>query len=370
MGIPKDFEKGSTDPAANRNGPVISGTLCRAIDRGPATLSTHLKKITRIPSLQLSGRSRRHGAGELRRTLPKGATNFVFRSPGQAMGAMGRRISALTFNHILALLKFSTIEVNMIRALQIPEVVHSICQELDPKGALSMSTACKAFLEPGLDALWALIDSFEPIVLALPKDAWKKETLRFRMSRRTITVVNLNRPLKDADLHRYLTCYAPRIREISITASPGMTMFSLQAWKGLQWAISDGPGTLSPNLKKFAWDNFDLLAEVFDPRPTADIFSYTSLFTGVNTRSVTYTSDRHLALGQPHRRSCEPSQEVLRFQVDVLRLRLWLPWSQLWKDYHPELQGQDGYGKDHGPLPGMPLWRPRPFKGLVQALRL
>ncbi|KAJ3550907.1 hypothetical protein NMY22_g136 [Coprinellus aureogranulatus] len=116
-------------------------------------------------------------------------------------------------------------------------------------------------------------------------------------SNRTITVVDLNRPLKDTDLHRYLTYYAPRIRKIPITASPGVTMFSLQARKGLQWAINDGPGTLSPNLKKFARDNFDLLVEGFDPRPAADTFSYTSLFTWVNTRSVTYASDRHLALG-------------------------------------------------------------------------
>lgn len=58
----------------------------------------------------------------------------------------------------------------MVLCLQIPEVVHIICDELDEDSALSLGIAHKGFLEPALDKRWRHLTSFMPLVACLPDD--------------------------------------------------------------------------------------------------------------------------------------------------------------------------------------------------------
>ncbi|KAJ3550903.1 hypothetical protein NMY22_g133 [Coprinellus aureogranulatus] len=179
----------------------------------------------------------------------------------------------------------------MHRALQIPEVLKSICQELDPKSALAASTTCKVFLEPSLDSLWSSIDSFEPIWSLLPADVWRKEANPNDWGDGEIaTVLHLTRPLAAVDLQRYLTYYASRIREIHISPHSRMAIPSPQALQALQLATGSSNGSLTPLLKTFGWYDFFELGALFGERFMADLLSCTSLFAGENTRSFIFTT--------------------------------------------------------------------------------
>jgi hypothetical protein len=63
----------------------------------------------------------------------------------------------------------------MGHCLRIPELIRSICDNLDKATSLSVALACKAFLEPGLDKIWRDIDSLEPLAHCLPAEIWKND---------------------------------------------------------------------------------------------------------------------------------------------------------------------------------------------------
>ena len=63
----------------------------------------------------------------------------------------------------------------MVLRLQIPEVVHIICDELDEDSAFSLGMSHKGFLEPALDKRWRHLTSFMPLVACLPDDLLKAD---------------------------------------------------------------------------------------------------------------------------------------------------------------------------------------------------
>ncbi|KAF5313413.1 hypothetical protein D9611_008516 [Ephemerocybe angulata] len=110
----------------------------------------------------------------------------------------------------------------MNRCLQIPEILQLICNQLpynrssERQTLLAVALSCRALLEPGLDRLWYRIQFFKPILTILPSDLWKIEKKVGQKKETKFTVLGLRRAITSADLHRYLSYYAPRIREVDI----------------------------------------------------------------------------------------------------------------------------------------------------------
>ncbi|KAF6751689.1 hypothetical protein DFP72DRAFT_906850 [Ephemerocybe angulata] len=180
----------------------------------------------------------------------------------------------------------------MNKCLQAPEILHLICNELpnsnldDRQRLLAVALSCRALLEPGLDRLWHTIRSFQPLMTMLPLDLFKLEKKPNLGTSGFYLLVNLRREIVPSDLDRYLTYYAPRIREVDIALLKGT--FSPEFWQGLQLATGWRHGALSPSAWKVVWT----LTAPFQSLLSQDIldqtFAYFSLFLGPKSTCVTF----------------------------------------------------------------------------------
>ncbi|KAF6761317.1 hypothetical protein DFP72DRAFT_37495 [Ephemerocybe angulata] len=180
--------------------------------------------------------------------------------------------------------------------LQIPEVLHLICDELDRSSALAMSLTCRAFLEPGLDSLWRSLDSFEPLLACLPVDLWRIEQKNIRDRSTLTSVYCLNRALVPSDVDRYLTQYAPRIRHITADIYNAKRIPSLELLQALQEVTKSQPGALAPLLRSLDWIPGDMIKLEFGLEYSNNIQPFMPLFVGANLTRLTFNMKSSLPL--------------------------------------------------------------------------
>ncbi|TEB16528.1 hypothetical protein FA13DRAFT_1782071 [Coprinellus micaceus] len=142
--------------------------------------------------------------------------------------------------------------VTMEEALQTPEVVRLISDSIiTANDKLAFALTQKAFLEPALDSLWSSLTSFRDLyetqTQSSPYDSERGFTVVLLLM--SYNLKSFLRTLNRADLKRYRTYYAPRIREFKPKLS---TIFSMKAMKALRQATRK-PGALSPCIKKLSW---------------------------------------------------------------------------------------------------------------------
>ncbi|TEB32471.1 hypothetical protein FA13DRAFT_1731684 [Coprinellus micaceus] len=164
----------------------------------------------------------------------------------------------------------------MEEALQTPEVVGLISDSIiTANDKLAFALTQKAFLEPALDSLWSSLTSFRSLLACLPSDLYETQTQSSPYdSERGFTVVSFLRTLNRADLKRYRTYYAPRIREFKPKLS---TIFSMKAMKALRQATRK-PGALSPCIKKLSWFPRDDLEDHLGLPHAVKLMSFADLF--------------------------------------------------------------------------------------------
>ncbi|KAF6761376.1 hypothetical protein DFP72DRAFT_880967 [Ephemerocybe angulata] len=185
----------------------------------------------------------------------------------------------------------------MHRSLQISEVIYGICDQLDQSDHLerntciALSLTCKAFLEPALDHIWRDLSSFDPLVACLPADLWRVEIQPMGRSKGVAEtepyysqlvqkLLHLQREVTPADLDRYLSFYARRIRTFQTDSWMPFTILSVHALKSIQVASNFKKGALAPSLHALKWVSPTLLESVFKSHDAADDFYpiYASLF--------------------------------------------------------------------------------------------
>ncbi|KAF6753229.1 hypothetical protein DFP72DRAFT_1069608 [Ephemerocybe angulata] len=180
----------------------------------------------------------------------------------------------------------------MERCLQIPEVLHSICEELNPPDALSMALTSRALLEPGLDSVWYEIKSFDPLISCLPDDLWhvKQVTSREPSSPNISTILFVQKTIRPEHLRRYLTFYAPRIRSFELHTRHCKKLLSMTSWQALQLATDHQPGVLSPSIKECTiyWVSFWMIRRMMG-KYEVDIAPYMSLFFGSNVATFIFS---------------------------------------------------------------------------------
>ncbi|KAF6753323.1 hypothetical protein DFP72DRAFT_902750 [Ephemerocybe angulata] len=180
--------------------------------------------------------------------------------------------------------------------LQIPEVVRSICNELDRSSALAMSLTCRAFLEPGLDSLWHSLDSFEPLLACLPADLWRIEQKNIRDRKTLTSVYCLNRALVPADIDRYLARYAPRIRHLKADIYNAKRVPSLELLQALQVVTDFQQGALAPLIRSFHWIPGDMIELEFGLEYSNNIQPFMPLFVGASVTKLTFNMKSSLRL--------------------------------------------------------------------------
>ncbi|KAF6753227.1 hypothetical protein DFP72DRAFT_1046704 [Ephemerocybe angulata] len=161
----------------------------------------------------------------------------------------------------------------MHHCLEIHEIVRNICDHMDKKTSLSLGLTCRATLEPALERIWEVIDSWE-FLRSLPEASWKitlepcnaYECSSDQPCTRYFEPSD-NDGFKPADLTRYLKHYAPKIRVLTLGEAMGR-------------AVDKELGILSPFLKQFTWLSPDALgyytsnSEVMDIIPSRLMYGF------------------------------------------------------------------------------------------------
>ena len=90
-----------------------------------------------------------------------------------------------------------------------------------------------------------------------------------------------------ADLERYLTYYAPRIRAVSLVFLK--EIFALDVWQGLQFVTHFKPGALAPFNARLDWDLSERRCWSINPDLLEQTYPYFVLFLGQATTSLTFS---------------------------------------------------------------------------------
>ncbi|KAF6751108.1 hypothetical protein DFP72DRAFT_498885, partial [Ephemerocybe angulata] len=182
---------------------------------------------------------------------------------------------------------------SMNTCLQAPEILQLICDQLPNEHPihrqrlLAVALSCRALLEPALDRLWHRITSFRPLVTTLPRGLWKveREGVVYDYQSKW-TVLGLTRAVKSADLDRYLTYYAQRIREVDIQGLK--IVFSSEGWHGLQMATGWRHGSLSPSAYKVSWPLTEREQKPMPREALNHAFPFFSLFLGPKATHIRF----------------------------------------------------------------------------------
>ncbi|KAF6753333.1 hypothetical protein DFP72DRAFT_1171118 [Ephemerocybe angulata] len=177
----------------------------------------------------------------------------------------------------------------MNRLLPIQEILHNVCSNLDNASLFSMALTNKYLLEPSLDTLWRELDTFQALVSCMPRDMWIVEDRTSSLSGWNIRkALYPARAVTLADLDRYITFYAPRIRSFKPYQAK-WTVLSLEALEALHLATEEfGPGALSPLLTKFEWPSSSDVGELIGEESAMTVSRYMSLFLGDNVTSLKF----------------------------------------------------------------------------------
>lgn len=199
----------------------------------------------------------------------------------------------------------------MHRCIGVPEIFQIISNDLDKPSCLAMALTSRTFLEPALDSLWFSIESFEPIIACLPKNAWKRhpsyESTVVSEYHHLSTLEKLilipqttGRTLEPVDLRRYLTFYAPRIRRIFFDFDLDRNLYlSIEALQALQLSTNHRCGALAPLLQHFRWPLYDSIDQAFGGDFANKLYPFMSLFIPDNLVSMDIGCHRHPAAFNP-----------------------------------------------------------------------
>ena len=88
------------------------------------------------------------------------------------------------------------------------------------------------------------------------------------------------RQLRANDLARYLTLYAPRIREVIFDPYGAPRTPSIESLHGLQVVTGCRPGVLSPLLKQFGWYTVEEAIGAYGWGYATQLAAHMSLFLG------------------------------------------------------------------------------------------
>ncbi|KAF6761314.1 hypothetical protein DFP72DRAFT_1165762 [Ephemerocybe angulata] len=194
----------------------------------------------------------------------------------------------------------------MERCLLIHEVLRSICENLRNPDLLSVALSTKALLGPALNSLWREIYTFKPLVSCLPpeEEIWIVEetptflgppfsdTMKILVrdwnfvgdngSKRLTALRSLQYPrraITPADLHRYTSFYAHRIRSFQPCILSSVFP-SVEALEALQLATDGKRGALAPLAQSFTWPSLTEFQMVLRDELIIGMSPYMSLFLG------------------------------------------------------------------------------------------
>ncbi|KAF6753231.1 hypothetical protein DFP72DRAFT_426631 [Ephemerocybe angulata] len=204
------------------------------------------------------------------------------------------------------------------------DLIPLVLSHLDRKSLHSVVLSSRYLLEPGLNELWRFIATFEPLIACLPDDL-----LDFEMNAMDRRVYSLKRPLDISDLNRYLEGYAFRIRHINYDDFRGGDHGTLshKALLALQITTAHLPhGSLSPNLKRFSWDNArnceteagTVAMSLFMP-PTLDTWTFGMVEGDWVHQTGLHHAAHHLLGIRSLKIFCSPDPFVDKFIVSSLR---------------------------------------------------
>ncbi|KAF5332695.1 hypothetical protein D9611_005276 [Ephemerocybe angulata] len=184
------------------------------------------------------------------------------------------------------------------------EVIRNVCAYMRASTLVAMALTCRDFLEPALDALWYDVAFWKPFISCLQstKELWTITTRPLEGNPRiTVDVLYPRRVITLEDLDRYLTYYAPRIRDLHLGLHQ-TTVLSIEAWKALHVATDGKRGVLSPLLKTFYWSSPEDIAFTMGEDAARQISPYMSLFLSDSITSLSFDVPQQLPL---HAKSLE-----------------------------------------------------------------
>lgn len=97
----------------------------------------------------------------------------------------------------------------------------------------------------------------------------------------------LRRAITAKDLERYLTYYAPRIREVNTGRLN--SALSIEAWHSLHLAVNWQSGVLAPNATEIQWSLTPPHVNMIPPEVLNQAWPYFALFLNPNTSSLSFT---------------------------------------------------------------------------------
>ncbi|KAJ8522446.1 hypothetical protein ONZ45_g949 [Pleurotus djamor] len=134
---------------------------------------------------------------------------------------------------------------NSHRALQIPELLSSICQYLSPKDTLANACVCKTWSNIALDALWRQVDDISILLSLLAPLEQKSSVHSFKFAR----------AIEPADWTRFAR-YAFRVRSL-IYAPESQRLKHLHRDAFHEVARSRISLDILPNLNTLEWDDMN-----------------------------------------------------------------------------------------------------------------
>ncbi|TEB32563.1 hypothetical protein FA13DRAFT_1731765 [Coprinellus micaceus] len=174
----------------------------------------------------------------------------------------------------------------MHRCLHVPEVGRCIASDLDKEDAYHLAITCKDMLNPCLDEVWCEIHSLEPLIACLPEDLWSNAGSQPQGDDQ-VTILDQGRELLPADLLRYTTHYAPRIRILDLRDFGTGKILSIETLHNLQLLTGCQSGALSPLLKVLMWQDAEYLEDLAGQDYAMWFPTHTSLFMGESVEKLT-----------------------------------------------------------------------------------
>ncbi|KDQ62051.1 hypothetical protein JAAARDRAFT_203272 [Jaapia argillacea MUCL 33604] len=168
----------------------------------------------------------------------------------------------------------------MHNALQIPEILENILENLNRKLLSVVSRTCLVFRDPALDLLWKNHATLGDLIRCMPSDAWK-EVLTSTPD--TVTsVLTFARPLVSSDWPRF-QLYASRIKCLEVRPSLYRSGrgFEIEAKVLLDLSIHRPCSILFPHLQELLWTTWAVT-----PKFQLDTFHFIDIFLGPNLRKL------------------------------------------------------------------------------------
>ncbi|KDQ62049.1 hypothetical protein JAAARDRAFT_447960 [Jaapia argillacea MUCL 33604] len=167
-------------------------------------------------------------------------------------------------------------------AMEIPEILTNIFENLRSVTLPAVARTCLAFREPALDLLWHSDASLGDLIRCMPPDAWKEEVVRTPgWVDGEVSVLTFARPLFPSDWPRFLHASRMRCLEVRYCTYRSGRYSEIAAQVLLDLAIYRPCSTLFPALKDLLWSNWTLT-----PIARLDSLPYIHIFLAPHLRKI------------------------------------------------------------------------------------